>query len=121
MIKIVAIFTLAMTLAACAEEPAPKPTEKTVGTMEKGTQQDAVKERQRTMDEAAEEATKLIEADAKSEVDEMNSRGFREIELKRSNRCGLDEDVSGIIQHTAPSAYGKQSRRVSASRIGSLC
>jgi hypothetical protein len=56
-------------LASCVEEPSPKQSEKAVEAVE----QDAVKKRQLSIEEAAEEATKLIEADAKAEIDAVNS------------------------------------------------
>jgi hypothetical protein len=56
-------------LAACVEEPTPQQAEKAVEAIE----QDAVKDRQRSIEEAAEEATKLIEADAKAEIDELSN------------------------------------------------
>lgn len=59
------IPALLMLLAACTEEPTPKEAEKAVAEI----QQDAVKARQLSIEEAAEEATKLIEADAKEEAD----------------------------------------------------
>lgn len=58
-----------MLLSACVEEPTPQEAEKAAETIE----QDAVKERQRSIEEAAEEATKLIEADAKAEIDELSN------------------------------------------------
>lgn len=54
-------------LAGCVEEPTPQEAEKAAANLE----QDAVKQRQLSIEEAAEEATKLIEADAKEEVDEL--------------------------------------------------
>jgi ABC-type uncharacterized transport system auxiliary subunit len=72
MTNIAPIVALMMTLAACVEEPTPKATENAVETSDQVEQQDAVKERQLTIEEAAEKATKLIEADAKSEVDELS-------------------------------------------------
>jgi len=58
-----------LALASCVEEPSPKQAEKAVEAIE----QDAVKKRQLSIEEAAEEATKLIEADAKAEIDAANS------------------------------------------------
>jgi hypothetical protein len=58
---------LILCLAACVEESTPKEAEKAAETIE----QDAVKERQLSIEEAAEEATKLIEADAKEEIDDL--------------------------------------------------
>lgn len=56
-------------LSGCVEEPTPQQAEKAVEAIE----QDAVKQRQLSIEEAAEEATKLIEADAKAEIDELTS------------------------------------------------
>lgn len=56
-------------LNACVEEPTPQQADKAV----KAIEQDAVKERQLSIEEAAEEATKLIEADAKAEIDAANA------------------------------------------------
>lgn len=52
-------------LIACVEEPTPQQAEKAAEAID----QDLVKQRQLSIEEAAEEATKLIEADAKAEVD----------------------------------------------------
>ena len=56
-------------LAACVDEPTAKDAEKAAIAVENELAQDAVKERQLSIEEAAEEATKLIEADAKAEAD----------------------------------------------------
>lgn len=52
-------------LCGCADQPTPKDSKAVV----KDAEQDSVKERQLSIEEAAEEATKLIEAEAKAEVD----------------------------------------------------
>lgn len=62
-----ALLLSLLVLAGCVEEPAPQEAEKAAANLE----QDAIKERQLSIEEAAEEATKLIEADAKQEVDEL--------------------------------------------------
>ena len=55
-----------LVLAACAQEhPTPQQAEKASAALN----QDKVKQRQLSIEEAAEEATKLIEADAKAEID----------------------------------------------------
>jgi PBP1b-binding outer membrane lipoprotein LpoB len=72
--RIIPFIALTITLSGCVEEPSPKASEKAAEAIEQAEQQGSVKERQRTIEEAAEEATKLIEADAKSEADEL-SRG----------------------------------------------
>lgn len=66
MTKALVCFALLL-LAACVEEPTPQEAEKAAANLE----QDAVKERQLSIEEAAEEATKLIEADAKEEIDDL--------------------------------------------------
>jgi PBP1b-binding outer membrane lipoprotein LpoB len=52
-------------LSGCVEEPTPKEAEKAVTDIE----QDEVKAKQLSIEEAAEQATKLIEEDAKAESD----------------------------------------------------
>lgn len=59
---------LMVPLAGCVEEPTPQQAEKAIEVIE----QDAVKERQLSIEQAAEEATKLIEADAKAEIDDLS-------------------------------------------------
>lgn len=66
MMRLSALCSL-LFLGACVEEPTPQEAEKAAINLE----QDAVKERQLSIEQAAEEATKLIEADAKEEIDEM--------------------------------------------------
>jgi hypothetical protein len=61
--------TMLALLSACVEERTPQQAEKAVEAIE----QDAIKQRQLSIEEAAEEATKLIEADAKTEIDELSS------------------------------------------------
>jgi PBP1b-binding outer membrane lipoprotein LpoB len=61
----------ALLLGGCVEEPTPKVAEKAAEAVEKDIEQDAIKERQLSIEQAAEEATKLIEADAKAEVDDL--------------------------------------------------
>lgn len=58
-----------LALAACMDEPSRKTAEEASVILENETAQDAVKEKQQSIEEAAEQATKLIEADAKSEVE----------------------------------------------------
>jgi predicted nucleic acid-binding Zn-ribbon protein len=61
---------LALLLTGCVDEPSPKEAEKAAAAIEKDAERDAVKERKLSIEEAAEEATKLIEADAKAEANE---------------------------------------------------
>lgn len=67
--KFVHSVPLLLALSACVEEPTPQQAEKAVEAIE----QDAVKQRQLSIEEAAEEATKLIEADAKAEIDQLSN------------------------------------------------
>ncbi len=62
-----AIATLSA-LTGCVEEPTVKDAEKAVTAIE----QNEVKKKQLSIEQAAEEATKLIEEDARKEI-EMNS------------------------------------------------
>lgn len=64
------VMSATLMLGACVEEPTPKQAEKAAELVENDVEQDAVKERQLSIEQAAEEATKLIEADAKAEMDE---------------------------------------------------
>ena len=59
---------IAATLTGCVEEPAVKDAEKAVTAIE----QDELKDTQLSIEQAAEEATKLIEEDARKEI-EANS------------------------------------------------
>jgi ABC-type uncharacterized transport system auxiliary subunit len=62
-------LALVCLLAACAEEPTPKDAEKVAEVQS----EDEVKEHKKSIEEAAEEATKLVEADAKAEIDALQS------------------------------------------------
>jgi hypothetical protein len=64
MIRYAAPLMLVM-ISGCVEEPTPKDAEKAVSDIE----QDEVKAKQLSIEEAAEQATKLIEEDAKAEAD----------------------------------------------------
>lgn len=63
------LASLCCVLTACTEEPTPKDAEEASAVLQNEATQDAVKEKQQSIEEAAEQATKLIEADAKAEVD----------------------------------------------------
>lgn len=65
----IALALPCLALAACMEEPTRRTAEEASVILENEAAQEAVKERQQSIEEAAEQATKLIEADAKSEVD----------------------------------------------------
>ena len=56
---------MVLMMCGCADEPTPKETEKSAADIE----QDEVKAKQLSIEEAAEQATKLIEEEAKAETD----------------------------------------------------
>lgn len=58
-------------LLACTEEPTRKSAEEASVVLANEAAQEAVKDKQQSIEEAAEQATKLIEADAKSEIDNL--------------------------------------------------
>lgn len=62
-----------LALMACTEERTRKTAEEASATLLNESAQEAVKEKQQSMEEAAEQATKLIEADAKAEIDATKS------------------------------------------------
>ena len=63
-------LVLAVAIApACDNTPATPDPLSTEGDMPAASQQEAVAEKKLTIEQAAEEATKLIEADAKAEMD----------------------------------------------------
>lgn len=65
-------LVLALTLflvAACDKTPAATDATSATGDNPAATQQEALAEQKLTIEQAAEEATKLIEADAKGEID----------------------------------------------------
>jgi Tfp pilus assembly protein PilF len=68
-----ALFSLAV--CGCVEEPTPKDAETAAVAMEKDTANDLIKERQKSIEQAADEAVKLIEADAKAEIDANTATG----------------------------------------------
>ncbi len=61
-----ALLAIAL-LVGCVEEPTVKDAEKAMDMIEK----DEVKETKKTIEEAADEAAKLVEADAKAEIDAL--------------------------------------------------
>lgn len=63
------LASLCWALTACTGEPTPKDAEEASAVLQNEATQDAVKEKRQSIEEAAEQATKLIEADAKAEVD----------------------------------------------------
>ena len=64
-IRLALAFPTLLTLVASTEEPTPKEAQKAATEL----QESEVKQRQLSIEQAAEEATKLIEADAKEEAD----------------------------------------------------
>ena len=62
-------------LASCVDEPTPREAETAATAVKNDIEQNAVKAKQLSIEQAAEEATKLIEADAKQETDAANAIG----------------------------------------------
>jgi len=62
-----------LALMACKEEPSRKTAEEASAILVNEAAQAATKEEQQSIEEAAEQATKLIEADAKAEIDATKS------------------------------------------------
>jgi uncharacterized protein YcfL len=62
-----------LALMACTEEPSRKTAEEASTILVNEAAQTAVKEKQQSIEEAAEQATKLIEADVKAEIDATKS------------------------------------------------
>lgn len=67
--KVLLLIAAVATLAACNDTPATADTALTEGTTSAASQQEEVSKQKLTIEQAAEEATKLIEADAKAEID----------------------------------------------------
>jgi uncharacterized protein YcfL len=65
----IALTLPCLALSACTKEPNRKSAEEASVVMANEVAQDAVKEKRQSIEEAAEQATKLIEADAKAEID----------------------------------------------------
>ncbi len=63
----VALASLAV--CGCVDEPTPKDAETAAASIEKDAAVDEIKEQQLSIEQAADEAVKLIEADAKAEID----------------------------------------------------
>jgi uncharacterized protein YcfL len=62
-----------LALMACTEETSRKTAEEASTILVNEAAQTAVKEKQQSIEEAAEQATKLIEADVKAEIDATKS------------------------------------------------
>ena len=67
--KVLFLIAAVATLAACNDTPATPDTAPAEGTTSAASQQEDVTKQKLTIEQAAEEATKLIEADAKAEID----------------------------------------------------
>lgn len=67
--KAVALISALVMLAACNNAPATSDTATEDGDMSATSQNDEVAKQKLTIEQAAEEATQLIEADAKAEMD----------------------------------------------------
>ncbi len=65
----IALALPCLALSACTEEPNRKTAEEASVLLANEATQEAVKEKRQSIEEAAEQATKLIEADAKAEID----------------------------------------------------
>jgi hypothetical protein len=62
-----------LALIACKEEPSRKSAEEASAILVNEAAPAATKEKQQSIEEAAEQATELIEADAKAEIDATKS------------------------------------------------
>lgn len=67
--KVLLLIAAVAMLAACNKTPATTDTALAEGTTSAASQQEDVTKQKLTIEQAAEEATKLIEADAKAEID----------------------------------------------------
>jgi ABC-type uncharacterized transport system auxiliary subunit len=67
--QLLGLAAISCLLASCVDEPTPKEAETAAAKVENEASKTAVEKRQLSIEQAAEEATKLIEADAKSEID----------------------------------------------------
>ena len=67
--RVLLLIAAIATLAACNKTPATPDTALSEGTTSAASQQEEVSKQKLTIEQAAEEATKLIEADAKAEID----------------------------------------------------
>lgn len=72
------IATGFLLLAGCVEEPTAKEAEAAAEAMGEADSQNVVKERQLSIEQAAEEAVELIEAEAKEEADAANAEANAE-------------------------------------------
>ena len=67
--KLVWVAIVSLALCSCGDEPAPEDAENTAATLETTAPAEQIKEKQLSIEQAADEAVKLIEADAKAEID----------------------------------------------------
>ena len=74
-------------LLACTEEPTRKSAEEASVVLANEAAQEAIKEKQQSIEEAAEQATKLIEADAKSEIDNLEPIDNQKVSAEASKEA----------------------------------
>ena len=60
---------VSLALCGCVDEPTPKDAEIAATKIDKSTADEAILKQQLSIEKAADEAVKLIEADAKAEID----------------------------------------------------
>lgn len=66
-------FLLLATLAGCADEPTPKGGEKAAAQVAAEDDAEALKAEQKSIEEAADAAAKLVEEDAREEIERIES------------------------------------------------
>jgi hypothetical protein len=71
--KFVLLIAAVATLPACNDTPATADTALSEGSTSAASQQEDLAKQKLTIEQAAEEATQLIEADAKAEIDAATS------------------------------------------------
>ncbi len=60
---------VSLALCGCVDEPTPKDAENAAAAIDKSSADEAILKQQLSIEKAADEAVKLIEADAKAEID----------------------------------------------------
>ena len=73
--KHVFVFGVMLMVAGCGDTAPTEANKAGDADTEANTQKEELAEQKLTIEQAAEEATKLIEADAKAEIDAVNSSG----------------------------------------------
>lgn len=66
-------FLLLVTLAGCADEPTPKGGEKAAAQVAAEDDAEALKAEQKSIEEAADAAAKLVEEDAREEIERIEA------------------------------------------------